>query len=155
MSELRLELKGLREEQARMTQIVADLHGEPMLQGMRNATLLVTRDAKINAPVDTGRLRASITPEVRVSGPTTVQGIVGSNVMYAPFVELGTKPHFPPVGALAVWARRHGTTAFLVARAISRRGTKAVKYLERAITENRERIVSYIGDAVARIVRGD
>jgi hypothetical protein len=41
----------------------ADLHGEPMLQGMRNATLLVTRDAKRFAPVDTGRLRASITPD--------------------------------------------------------------------------------------------
>jgi phage gpG-like protein len=155
MSELRLELKGLREEQARMTQIVADLHGEPFLQGMRNATLLVTRDAKRYAPVDTGRLRASITPEVRVSGPTTVQGIVGSNVSYAPFVELGTKPHWPPVGALATWARRHGTVAYLVARAISRRGTKAVKYLERAFTENISRIVGYLDAAVQGIIRSN
>ena len=153
MSELRLELKGLREEQARMTQIVADLHGAPMLEGMRNATLLVTRDAKCFAPVDTGRLRASITPEVRVSGPTTLQGIVGSNVTYAPFVELGTKPHWPPVGALATWAGRHGTVAFLVARAISRRGTKAVKYLERGFTENIGRIVGYLDAAVGAIVR--
>ena len=153
MSELRLELKGLREEQARMTQIVADLHGAPMLEGMRNATLLVMRDAKRFAPVDTGRLRASITPEVRVSGPTTLQGIVGSNVTYAPFVELGTKPHWPPVGALATWARRHGTVAFLVARAISRRGTKAVKYLERAFDQNIGRIVGYLDAAVGAIVR--
>lgn len=136
-----------------MTQIVADLHGEPFLQGMRNATLLVTRDAKRYAPVDTGRLRASITPEVRISGPMTVQGIVGSNVTYAPFVELGTKPHWPPVGALEVWARRHGTSAFLVARAISRRGTKAVKYLERAFTDNISRIVGYLDAAVQGIVR--
>jgi len=155
MSELRLELKGLREEQARMTQIVADLHGEPMLEGMRNATLLVTRDAKRFAPVDTGRLRASIIPEVRVSGPTQIQGVVGSNVEYAPFVELGTKPHWPPVGALEVWARRHGTSAFLVARAISRRGTKAVKYLERAFDQNISRIVGYIDAAVKSIIRSN
>jgi phage gpG-like protein len=155
MSELRLELKGLREEQARMTQIVADLHGEPMLEGMRNATLLVTRDAKRLAPVDTGRLRASIIPEVRVSGPTQIQGVVGSNVEYAPFVELGTKPHWPPTGALEVWARRHGASAFLVARAISRRGTKAVKYLERAFDQNISRIVGYIDAAVKSIIRSN
>jgi phage gpG-like protein len=155
MSELRLELKGLREEQARMTKIVADLHGEPMLEGMRNATLLVTRDAKRFAPVDTGRLRASIIPEIRVSGPTQIQGVVGSNVEYAPFVELGTKPHWPPVGALEVWARRHGISAFLVARAISRRGTKAVKYLERAFDQNISRIVGYIDAAVKSIIRSN
>ena len=179
MSELRLELKGLREEQARMTQIVADLHGAPMLEGMRNATLLVTRDAKRFAPVDTGRLRASITPEVRVNGPASIQGVVGSNVTYAPFVELGTKPHWPPMAAITAWAHRKGiggiysiktrrrvgskatqesqdvAVAFLVARAISMRGTKAVKYLERAFTENRERIVRYIDAAVQAIIRSN
>ena len=57
-----VEIKGLEETQRAMEQIVRDLRGEPFLSGMRRATLLVQRSAKQKAPVDTGRLRASITP---------------------------------------------------------------------------------------------
>jgi len=63
---------------------------------MGRATLLVEREAKQRASgrpgpmVQTGRLRASITPEVKkLHGE--VRGIVGSNVVYAPYVEFGTK----------------------------------------------------------------
>lgn len=87
---IRAEIRGLREVQAKMEQVAKDVTGTPMRDAMRDATLLVVRSAKINAPVDTGRLRASIVPEVRVM-TGTVQGIVGSNVVYAPFQELGTK----------------------------------------------------------------
>ena len=61
------EIKELQETQRNLEQAVKDLEGPPMLEGMREATLVVQRDAKINAPVDTGRLRASITPESRLS----------------------------------------------------------------------------------------
>jgi len=153
MSDIQVEIEGLEELQREMERIVRDLGGEPMVKGMRRATLLVQRDAKLNAPVDTGRLRASITPEVRPHGKT-VQGVVGSNVHYAPYQELGTKPHWPPPGALQPWARRHGMPEFLVRRAIGLRGTKAIKYLERALTENARAIVRILGDTVGRIVRG-
>ena len=46
--------------------------------------------AKRNCPVDTGRLRASITYEiVRYEGKWILR--VGTNVNYAPFVEYGTE----------------------------------------------------------------
>jgi HK97 gp10 family phage protein len=135
-----------------MQQAVKDLRGTPIQNAMRDATLLVTRDAKKNSPVDTGRLRASITPQVDVSAET-VRGIVGSNVTYAPYVELGTRPHWPPIGALEVWARRHGTSAFLVARAISRRGTPAVRYLQRAFESNKDKIEARFQRAVESIVK--
>ena len=51
---------------------------------INKACLLVVRDAKKLCPVDTGRLRSSITHEVE--GTT---GRVGSNVEYARVVELG------------------------------------------------------------------
>jgi HK97 gp10 family phage protein len=86
-----VEIKGLLETQRKLEQTVRDLRGSEFLQGMRNAVLLVERDAKINAPVDTGRLRASITPEIRQSGTMTT-GVVGSNVIYAAAQEFGT-PH--------------------------------------------------------------
>jgi len=50
------------------------------------ACFMVERDAKILCPVDTGRLRSSITHEVK--GTT---GRVGSNVEYARAVELGSE----------------------------------------------------------------
>ena len=52
---------------------------------MLNEWGIVAQDfATINCPVDTGRLRASITYETDVSEGTT---IVGTNVEYAPIVE--------------------------------------------------------------------
>lgn len=44
--------------------------------------------AKRDCPVDTGRLRNSITHEVRMDENATY---IGSNVEYAAFVEMGTK----------------------------------------------------------------
>lgn len=84
--EVRLEIKNLRETQKKMEQMVKDLRGTPFLQAVRKATLIVERGAKINAPVDTGRLRASITPQV-TQRDKVVRGIVGSNVKYAPYQE--------------------------------------------------------------------
>ena len=153
MSEVQLDVRGLEEVQAEMERVARDLAGGPMVDAMQQAALLVQRDAKINAPVDTGRLRASITPEVRPHG-NTVRGVVGSNVKYAPYVELGTRPHWPPPGALQPWARRHGISEYLVRRAIGMRGTKAVKYLERAVTENADRIHRILNSAVGRITGG-
>ena len=49
------------------------------------ACLIVEGDAKRICPVDTGRLRSSITHEVDL-----FSGKVGSNVEYAAYVELGT-----------------------------------------------------------------
>ena len=146
MAEIDLEIQGLKETQHEMERIAMDLRGEPFLNGMRLATMLVQRSAKQKAPVDTGRLRASITPEVRWQGNTAI-GVVGSNVDYAPYVELGTRPHFVPSKYIGVWASRHGfdNTGLFVSG-------KAQPFLEPAFEENKEAIVSIIGDAVGNIV---
>ena len=146
MATIDIEIRGLKETQANMERIVRDLRGEPYLNAMRRATLLVQRSAKIKAPVDTGRLRASITPEVRAQG-NLVTGVVGSNVKYAAFVELGTRPHFVPQQYIGRWARRHGMddTGLLVTG-------KAQPYLEPALKENEARIARILGDAVGQIV---
>lgn len=148
---VRLELHGLKEAQQKAEQVARDLDGPPMVQAMRDATLLVERTAKQEASVDTGRYRASITPEVRSHG-SVVEGIVGSNLEYAPYVVLGTRPHMPPIAALQVWARRHGVSAYVAARAIARRGTRGDQSLIKGIEQNAERISRLLGDAVGRIV---
>ena len=48
--------------------------------------LEIERDAKLNAPVDTGMLRASIT-----STGSGSEYEIGTNLEYAPFVEFGTR----------------------------------------------------------------
>ena len=59
-------------------------------QIISKACLMVVRDAKKLCPVDTGRLRSSITHEIE--GTT---GRVGTNVEYARAVELGTEKQSP------------------------------------------------------------
>jgi hypothetical protein len=138
----------LREAQKYTEDYVRQLQGDAVLSGVRNAALIVEGAAKKNlvawqskdvGGVDTGVLRASITPEVRQQGNKTL-GVVGSNLVYAPFVELDTRPHWPPLAALELWAQRHGTTAYIVARAISRTGTKGKKYLQKALLDNEQEI---------------
>lgn len=153
-----IRIEGLRETQANMDRTARELTGAPMVSAMRRATTIVERQAKINAPVDTGRLRSSITDEVRVDG-NAVQGIVGTPVTYAPYMELGTgtfvgkSRYFPPSDALDLWARRHGTTGFVVARAIWRRGgLRPRRYLQRTLEDNVARVSAIIGRAVSGIV---
>lgn len=54
-------------------------------QLLNQACIIVENQAKINCPVKYGTLRNSITHEVE-----GLQGVVGTNIEYAPYVELGT-----------------------------------------------------------------
>lgn len=71
---------------------LAELFESPsgeVARDLQRRALQVDRAAKRNCPVDTGRLRSSITNEIG----TDAQGLVatiGTNVEYAPYVELGT-----------------------------------------------------------------
>lgn len=63
---------------------------EPVDDGIRKATIWTERTVKVSTPVDTGRLRASIT--------STLLGQIGrvaTNVQYAQFVEYGTRKMEP------------------------------------------------------------
>lgn len=70
--------------------IAALLRGPDIGADLARRAIKVANAAKRFCPVDTGRLRASIAWEMAsdASGPVA---IVGTNVEYAPFVELGTR----------------------------------------------------------------
>lgn len=118
-------------------------------RGMKRSVLVGERQVKLETPVDTGRLRASVTNDVRQQGNDIV-GVLGSNVHYAPSMEYGTGTqsdgtggggvHFPPAGALEEWAQRHGFGkggGFLVARAIGSRGGLKPRRMFRKVLESR------------------
>jgi HK97 gp10 family phage protein len=155
---LHVDIQGLAQTKRKLEQVADDLHGSDMRSGMQQATLIVTRDAKRFAPVDTGALRADITPSV-FSSRRGVTGTVGSTKFYAPFMELGTgtfvgrPPHRPPASALRQWARRHRMSAYVVARAIARRGgLEPRRFLQRALEQNEDQIANILGRTVERIV---
>ena len=71
---------------------LAELFESPsgeVARDLQRRALQVDRAAKRNCPVDTGRLRSSITNEVGQDGEGLV-AVIGTNVEYAPYVELGT-----------------------------------------------------------------
>ncbi len=152
MTGISVEIKGLLETQKNMEKLVAEIHGPKMLNAFRDATLMVQRDAKIGAPVDTGRLRASITPEVRIEDQNVV-GVVGSNVTYAPYVELGSKGHWLPPGVLVVWARRHGLNPKNFEGSVFIKTQEGKRFLQNAFDKNKASIMKRIEEAVEGIVK--
>jgi hypothetical protein len=62
----------------------------PLGAALLGGLFVVERRAKHLCPVDTGRLRSSITHEVGIDAGGLV-GRVGTDVDYAPYVELGTR----------------------------------------------------------------
>lgn len=60
-----------------------------LVRGIKKATIKVQGDAKLLAPVDTGRLRNSIQAETKEIGGKVV-GRIFTNLEYAPYVEFGT-----------------------------------------------------------------
>lgn len=105
-----------------------EFFGGPLRKSLLQSAEFAVGQTKERSPVDTGRLRNSYATEIDRS-PIPKFVTFGTNLTYAPHVEEGSKPHFPPLAALQPWARRHGfpagsAGAFLVARAIAQRGTK-------------------------------
>jgi phage gpG-like protein len=159
------EILGLKEVAEKLDQLASEAgHGSFTLTGALQestgkAALLVTRSARKNAPVDTGRLRASITPEV-VTRDNVVRGIVGSNVSYAPHQEFGTRAFTPPISPIWRWAMRKTKGNFkrasrLFIRAMTSirgRGIIAKRYLQRALESNSGKIFDLIGKAVGRVI---
>jgi HK97 gp10 family phage protein len=73
-----------------MTGLNVNKSGEDKIaEALNKKALRIVRQAKQLAPVDTGRLRSSITAELIRSGRKP-KAVVGTNVEYAPFVEFGT-----------------------------------------------------------------
>lgn len=71
---------------------LAELFTSPageVARDLQRRALQVDRAAKQLCPVDTGRLRSSITNELGQDGDGLV-ATIGTNVEYAPHVELGT-----------------------------------------------------------------
>lgn len=84
-----LGIEGLQELNQEFNDLENALTQEVITALMRGG-MIIEADAKRRCPVDTGRLRASLTTDVEREGKTTFVLKVGTNVEYASFVENGT-----------------------------------------------------------------
>lgn len=104
-------------------------------QAMGKACAVVRNEAVKSAPSKTGELRRSI--DFRVSDNGT-EGLIFSNLSYAPYVEVGTGIYAKRGGRDTPWTYpyyKDGSTHFARTR-----GMRARPYLEPAMQQNSTRV---------------
>ena len=70
---------------------------------------------------------------------------------YAPFVEFGTKAHFPPIAAITDWANSKGINPYALQKSIGAKGMKAHPFFIPAVEEGTPKIQEYFRVALAKI----
>ncbi len=129
-----------------------------MLAAMNEAMALLEADVVGNFPKHTGLTRGSIASDAFAT-PTGVLGVVGSPAPVALFIELGTRPHTPPLAPLVDWVAdilgKTGGEGFVAARGIQRkiaqRGTPAREPFGNSLRQQWARIGQIFESAAGRI----
>jgi len=126
------------------------------------AVMLLEAAIKRITPVGAGpvHMRDTIFSRVQMDGES-VWGMIATPVKYGQPVEYGTRPHFPPVKTIQFWVEKKlgytgkqaKSVAFLIARAISRRGTQAREPFGRGFEEQRSQVVWILSQIPADIVK--
>ena len=105
-------------------------------QEVNAAALEVQDEAKRNltdwGAINTGHLRNSIIAEMTADRMGAEVGADKATAPYAPYVEFGTKPHWPPSDAIRRWVLDHKmpeTAVFPISLKIARHGTRARPFL--------------------------
>lgn len=135
-----------------------------LTQAMHQSVMQLERRVSENTPVGvgnspTGHLRASIFSEVATGAGPDIRGIVGTPAEYAEAVEYGSRPHWPPKGALADWVHfKLGvpledvpSVEFLVRRRISIYGTPAAEMFQKGWAQAEPDIRRYFELAAADV----
>lgn len=121
--------------------------------------VLMLESAIVGAfPHHSGVTRASFSSSA-FSTPMGVLGLVGSAAPVALFVELGTKPHTPPLQPLIQWVQdvlgKQGDEAFIAARGIQRkiraRGTQAKHVIRDTAVQHEPQVMALFEAAAGRV----
>lgn len=138
-----------------------------MKQGLHNMALATAPNVRKRTPEWTGATANSIeATEARKEGDRLVAMVESDGSVPGVVVnvnESGSRPHWPPWGEgtpLAAWAKDKGIPPFLVARAISRRGTiqrfgyGGAQMFEKGLEDSRSDIGTEVDAMLVRIVQG-
>ena len=156
--EIRIDFDEIRQLEASYER-APEIVREELLRAVTEADLLINREVVDRMPSASGLMRQSVTHEERVEG-LAVEGFVGSALNYVQPVELGTRQHFPPIEPLIDWVRLRfpvrsdmeaRSIAFLVARKISRVGTKGAEMFGKTLAAVEPQLEAIFGAARERI----
>jgi len=135
---------------------------EELVDATTEATLVAEREIAEHTPVGIGGgggLKGSWSArEPRVLADNII-GEVGTPLAHAVPVELGTRPHFPPVQPLADWAQHKlglspaeaRGVGFVIARKIARTGTKGAHMVTKGMASAERSILAIYARARERI----
>lgn len=135
----------MRDAFSRAPEIVSPIMQKAIEGG---AAILAKYTTRNEVPWFTGNLvhsfREEIMPLIARWFPTAA---------YAASVNSGSKPHFPPYQnrAFAAWADAHDIPAYVLARSISKKGTKANPFMERIYNAAHPDINTLMGQALEKI----
>lgn len=158
--EIRIDLS-TAEIVARAFEVAPEVAREELLAGVTEADALLEREVKEGTPVGVGGgggLRGSIGSAETVLADS-VLGLVSSSAIHAQPVELGSRPHFPPVAPIRDWVEhklgisqdQSEGVAFAIARTIAKRGTKGHFMFRNAFEANELQVLQILNAAVGRI----
>lgn len=140
-----------------------ELFDRELKPAVLEAELYLQREIVERTPVGASGgsgLRASfIAADPRIEGGVVI-GEVGTPLAYAEPVELGTRPHMPPVQPLIDWARvKLGVTGdeargvgFAVARKIAAEGTEGAFMVRRTFDEHGAHALRIVAGGVERVI---
>lgn len=123
------------------------------------ATQFMQGEIQERTPAAQGTLKESFIAQDVTRLADGVIGQVGTSLNYAVPVELGTRPHFPPIAAIMDWVKvKFGVTgpageriAFAIARKIAKRGTKGAHMVQHAFDAGRPEVVRQFAIAIERV----
>ena len=146
-----IKIKGL-DEFRKQIKAYPKIAGKHYGKAMKKSVITIQKNARPLSPVFRGRLRDSIEWEVRGTG-INITGVVGStmkNEIYPSVMEFGRKPgaKMPPPGALERWVwlvlkppkKMVKGVAFVVARAIGKKGIKGKRFLQKGWEQSKRKV---------------
>ncbi|MEX0758523.1 MAG: hypothetical protein WD100_02980 [Tistlia sp.] len=160
--EIRLELPNARqilEAFEKAPEIVVEELGAATWEG----SLLIQREVVERTPRGVGAgggLAGSIQARDPQIAPGLVRGEVGTALSYAVPVELGTRPHFPPIEPLQLWAQHKlglseveaESAAYAIARKIKAHGSQGVHMFAEGFAATEEQLRTFYARAGERAV---
>ncbi|MGD9638380.1 MAG: hypothetical protein AB7U85_04910 [Alphaproteobacteria bacterium] len=139
--------------------------GKQLAAAIWQAEMLLQRETVEKTPTGVSRgagLRASIISEKPQIMSDQIIGSVGTSLNYAVPVELGTKPHRPPVAPIMEWAKyKLGVTepeairiGYAIANKIAKKGTEGSFMFKQAFEKNQKQVDALLNKALNKVLRG-
>lgn len=136
---------------------------EELDKALTQALAVAETEVIARTPVNFGLLRQSWQTTQTHTSPTAAMGAVVSNWPYAAAVEYGRKPgKMPPVDAIELWVRRKlqisddkraRSVAFVIARAIGRRGTVGRYMAQLGLSAAQPYVIKLFDEAIDKAIK--